>query len=88
MTRRVFEKVFSKKIHVFSKDLFLQFFSFFRGRASSVFFEPVRTLATCVPTPLRSCDRLSWTPRSSGAEVEGALSLHALSQLNGGAVLL
>ena len=88
MTRTVFEKVFSKKIYAFSKDLFLQFFSFSRGRASSVFLEPVRMLPTCFLTALRSCDRLSWTLRSSGAEVEGALLFYALSQLSGGALLL
>ena len=32
----------------------------------------------------QACDRLSWTPRSSGAEMEGALFFHALSQLSGG----
>ena len=88
MTRTVFEKVFSKKIHAFSKDLFLQFFLVSRGRASSVFLEPVGVLATCLPTALKSCDRLSWTLRSSGAEMEGALLLHALSQLSRAAVLL
>ena len=38
MTRTVFEKVFSKKFHAFSKDLFLQFFSFSPGRASGAFW--------------------------------------------------
>ena len=38
MTRTVFEKVFSKKIHVFSKDLFLQFFSFFSCSRKQCFF--------------------------------------------------
>ena len=58
MTRTLFEKVFSKTFHAFSKDLFLQFFSFSPGRPSSAFWN----LYACSPLayqqpsgPVTSC---------------------------------